>query len=234
MDAIWGALAQAVPDSVPADGEGGNTIIAIGGYDSMRRAFAFVDLFCGARGARPSGDGPDGVPHPGSNISNTPVEIAEVEHPVRIERYGLLRDSGGVGEYRGALSHVREVRSLVDEATLQLRSDKRAFPPFGLHGGKPGTPSTNVLNPGSDGTMLPTMGAAPMRRGDLIRHVMASGGGWGDPLDRDPERVALDVLDDKVSLAHAKSEYGVIIDPESLEVDWEATEQTRHERRQPS
>jgi len=89
------------------------------------------------------------------------------------------------------------------------------------------------LNPGSDNRMLPTMGTAPMRRGDLIRHVMASGGGWGDPLDRDPERVAVDVRDDKVSPAGAKSDYGVVLDPKNLEVDWEATKQTRRERRQP-
>ena len=233
MDAIWGALAQAVPDAIPADGEGGNTIIAIGGYDSTHGPFAFVDLFAGARGGRPFGDGPDGVPHPGSNNSNSPVELAEVEYPVRIESYELLRDSGGAGKNRGGLSHVREVRCLADEGTLQLRSDKRAFLPYGLHGGNPGSPSTNVLNPGSDDRMLPTMGTAPMIRGDLIRHVMASGGGWGDPLDRDPERVAVDVRDDKVSPAGAKSDYGVVLDSKSLEVDWEATKQTRRERRQP-
>ena len=88
MDAVMGALGQAVPDRVPADGDGGNTIISIGGYHADGEPFAFVDLICGVRGGRPAGDGPEGVPHPGSNISNTPVEIAEVEQPVRIEAYG--------------------------------------------------------------------------------------------------------------------------------------------------
>ena len=143
MDTVLAALAQAVPDRVPADGEGGNTIISIGGHarsspspstgegwgegdlHGAARPFAYVDLFAGARGARPTGDGPDGVAHPAANISNTPVEIAEVESPVRIEEYGLLPDSGGAGKYRGALSEVRSVRCLADEALLQLRSDKR-------------------------------------------------------------------------------------------------------------
>ena len=229
MDAVWGALSQAVPDAIPADGEGGNTIIAIGGYDSDSHPFTFVDLFAGARGARPFGDGPNGLPHPGSNNSNTPIEIAEVEHPVRVERYELLRDTGGPGKFRGPLSHIREVRSLAGEATLQLRSDKRRYLPYGLSGGKSGSPSMNVLNPGPQETVLPTMGTARMRRNDVIRHIMASGGGWGDPLERDPHRVAIDVQDDRVSVGQARQMYGVVIDPDTFEVDGEATEKARRE-----
>ncbi len=262
MDTVLAALAQAVPNRVPADGEGGNTIISIGGHDrsspppstgegwgesdsssspspstgegwgegdsyTEARPFAYVDLFAGARGARPTGDGPDGVAHPAANISNTPVEIAEVESPVRIEEYGLLPDSGGAGKYRGALSEVRSVRCLADEALLQLRSDKRAHPPFGLQGGAPGSPSYNILNPGDDQRVLTTMGTAPMRRGDLIRHELASGGGWGDPLERDPASVLADFLDEKVTADHARQAYGVVINPTTQQVDTKATEQLR-------
>ena len=229
MDTVLAALAQAVPDKVPADGEGGNTIISIGGHTTAG-GFAYVDLFAGARGARPTGDGPDGVAHPAANISNTPVEIAEVESPVRIEEYGLLPDSGGAGKYRGALSEVRSVRFLADEALLQLRSDKRAHPPFGLQGGAPGSPSYNILNPGGDDErLLTTMGTASMRRGDLIRHELASGGGWGDPLERDPAMVLADFLDEKVTADHARQVYGVVIDPDAQQVDTEATKQLRQE-----
>ena len=260
MDTVLAALAQAVPDRVPADGEGGNTIISIGGHTrsspspsagegrgeggsspspltgegrgegdshTAARPFAYVDLFAGARGARPTGDGPDGVAHPAANISNTPVEIAEVESPVRIEEYGLLPDSGGAGKFRGALSEVRSVRCLADEALLQLRSDKRAHPPFGLQGGAPGGPSYNILNPGEDQRVLTTMGTAPMRRGDLIRHELASGGGWGDPLERDPAMVLADFLDEKVTADHARQVYGVVIDPTTRQVDAEATTRIR-------
>ena len=226
MDTVLAALAQAVPDRVPADGEGGNTIISIGGH-AATGGFAYVDLFAGARGARPTGDGPDGVAHPAANISNTPVEIAEVESPVRIEEYGLLPDSGGAGKYRGALSEVRSVRCLADEALLQLRSDKRAHPPFGLQGGAPGGPSYNILNPGEDQRVLTTMGTAPMRHGDLIRHELASGGGWGDPLERDPAMVLADFLDEKVTADHARQVYGVVIDPATQRVDIEATDKLR-------
>ena len=251
MDTVLCALAQAIPDKVPADGEGGNTIISIGGHahsspspltgegwgegDLPQHAqagpFAYVDLFAGARGARPTGDGPDGVAHPAANISNTPVEIAEVETPVRIEEYGLLPDSGGAGKYRGALAQVRSVRCLADDALLQLRSDKRRYPPYGLHGGSPGSPSYNILNPNTDReTILTTMGTAPMKRGDLIRHELASGGGWGSPLDRDPDHVLTDYLDEKITAQHARQTYAVIINETTQTVDTEATTRLRSNR----
>ena len=227
MDTVMAALAQAVPERTPADGDGGNTIVSIGGYDDDLNAFAFVDLFAGARGGRPTEDGPEGVAHPGANISNTPVEIAEVELPVRIEEYGILQDTGGAGKYRGALAQVRRVRSLAGEATLQLRSDKRRFPPHGLQGGEPGQGSWNILNPGEFETVLATLGTATMKRDDVILHTTASGGGWGDPLDRNPALVLSDVREEKVSPAHAREAYGVVLDDKARRVDIKATEQLR-------
>ena len=231
MDAVTGALAQAAPDRVPADGDGGNSMVTIGGYDESLRPFAYVDLTAGARGGRPDGDGPEGVPHPGANISNTSVEIAEVELPIRVEEYGIKQDTGGPGKYRGALSQVRSVRCLAEEATLQLRSDKRRFPPYGLHGGKPGDPSWNILMSEDQETVLPTMGARKVAKDDVVSHIIAGGGGWGDPLERDPVLVQQDVWDEKLSIAYVRREYGVIIDPESLQIDHEATSALRHELR---
>ncbi len=231
MDAVTGALAQAAPDRVPADGDGGNSMVTIGGYDEARRPFAYVDLTAGARGGRPNGDGPEGVPHPGANISNTSVEIAEVELPIRVEEYGIKQDTGGPGKYRGALSQVRSVRCLAGEATLQLRSDKRRFPPYGLQGGKPGNPSWNILTSREQETVLPTMGALRIVKDDLVSHIIAGGGGWGDPLERDPVLVQQDVWSEKLSIEYVKREYGVIIDPESLQVQQEATSKLRNKLR---
>ena len=230
VDSVLGALSQAVPNRVPAEGEGGNTIISIGGYGEDYEPFAFVDLFAGARGGGPLGDGVEGVSHPAVNISNTPVEIAEVELPVRFERYSIEQDTGGPGKHRGSLAQVRQVRCLADEAVLQIRSDKRKYPPYGLHGGKPGSPSWNILNPGEGESVLPTMGTTDMKRGDVLRHVMAGGGGWGDPLERDPEAVMADVRDEKVTVGHALSEYGVVIDPKTLKADLAATAAERRNR----
>ena len=231
VDAVLGALAQAVPDRIPAEGEGGNTILSIGGYDADYEPFSYVDLFAGARGGGPLGDGVEGVSHPAVNISNTPVEIVEVEMPVRIEQYAIKQDTGGAGKHRGALAQVRQVRCLAGEATLQLRSDKRRYPPYGLQGGKPGSPSWNILNPGDHEVVLPTMGTTTMRRGDVILHIMAGGGGWGDPLERDPELVRADVWSEKLTIGHVRREYGVVIEPDTIKVDRAATESLRERMR---
>jgi N-methylhydantoinase B len=97
---------------------------------------------------------------------------------------------------------------------LQVRSDRRRFPPYGLAGGRPGSPSQNVLNPGPRAELLPTKFTRPVARGDLFRHVTAGGGGFGDPALREPERVLADVLDEKIDAAHALEAYGVVVDLE--------------------
>ena len=228
MDAVLGALAQAVPDRVPAAGEGGNSLLTAGGLDARGRPFVYVDLICGARGAGPWGDGVEGIPHPGANTANTPVEIAEIESPIHFEQYGLVQNSGGAGKHRGALASVREIRFLSDDARLQLRSDKRAFPPYGLSGGHAGTPSSNVLNPDtSQERLLPTMGLTEIRRNDVLRHVLAGGGGWGNPLERDPDLVQNDVWNEKLTIDYAHREYAVVINPETMLLDHGATEQLR-------
>ena len=232
MEAVFGCLAQIVPDRVPADGEGGNTIISIGGYDLDHRPFTYVDLFAGSRGGRPNGDGPQGASHPGGNSSNTPVEIAEVESPVRIEEYGILPDTGGPGKYRASQSIVRRVRLLENEAVLQLRSDKRRNRAYGLNGGKSGDPSWNIVNPGRDDEyVVSPMGVTTLKQGDVIHHVLASGGGWGDPLDRDPSLVLEDVMEERLTVGYVRKEYGVVINEESMAVDEVATSTLRADRR---
>ncbi len=227
MDAVLGALAQAVPDRVPADGEGGNSIVSIGGYEESFRPFVYVDLLAGARGGSPWGDGAESVPHPASNIANTPIELIEVDLPLRVEEYGLVPGSAGAGRHRGALAQVRTVRLLGAEATLQIRSDKRAHRPWGLAGGQPGSPSLNILNPGAGERLLPTLNNSTIRQGDVVRHVLASGAGWGDPFERDPEAVRLDVWNEKLTAEQAAREYRVVVDAQGLEVDFEATRRLR-------
>ncbi len=105
------------------------------------------DLVAGTWGARPTKDGNDGLTNPGAVISNIPAEVMELEYPVRLEQYSLTRDSGGAGKYRGGLAVTREWRYLGDQpANLNMRSDRRDHPPYGLFGGKPGAPSWTILN----------------------------------------------------------------------------------------
>ena len=209
IDCLMGALAQAVPDRVPADGSGGSTLPSIGGIHAGR-PFVNVETLMGTWGAAPAHDGQEGVAHIGANQSNVPIEMIEAEYPIRIEQYGLVPDTGGPGKYRGGLSMVREYRLLADEAVLTVRSDKRRFPPFGLHGGRDGAPSMNTVN----GTkVLPVLLTKPytLRKGDVFRHQLAGGGGYGDPRERDPALVQRDVEQGKVTRAHAKEAYGVVL-----------------------
>lgn len=226
-DVIFRALAAAVPDRVPAAGEGGNSGVRISGYDSERRAFYLMDAIVGAWGGRPGRDGIDGVTPIAVNISNVPIETLEVESPIRAERYEFAQNTGGPGKFRGGLSIVRELRLLEAEATLSIRSDRRRFLPYGLAGGGSGTPSTNVLNPGPRQQTLPSKVTARMRKGDVIRHVTAGAGGWGNPLERDPTAVLRDVMDDKISRTYARREYGVVIDGRRSAVDIAATRRMR-------
>lgn len=213
MDCLMGALAQALPDRVPADGSGGSTLPTIGGRHDGK-PFIFVETIMGAWGGSPSQDGQDGVAHLGANQSNVPVETIEAEYPLRVERYGFVPDSGGAGRHRGGLAIERTFRLLADEATLTVRSDKRRFPPYGLAGGRPGSGSLSVVNPGTARErVLPVLVTEPvaLERGDVFRHVLAAGGGWGDPRDRDPERVLEDLRLGRVTLEGARRDYGVVI-----------------------
>ena len=211
MDCIMGALSQALPGRIPADGSGGSTIPSIGGTHKGR-AFVFVETMMGTWGGAPDHDGQDGVAHIGANQSNVPIEMIEREHPLRIERYGLVPDTGGAGKYRGGLAIVRELRLLGDDAVITVRSDKRRFPPYGLHGGKQGSPSMNLINPGPAQRVLPVLFKDPvdMVRGDLYHHTLSGGGGYGDPLERDLFLVQRDLRQGRVTGEGALRDYGVV------------------------
>jgi N-methylhydantoinase B len=232
-DCMFGALAQAVPDKVAADGAGGSTLPSFGGYRAGS-AFVFSECVMGTWGATSEHDGQEGVPHMASNQSNVPIEMIEAAYPIRIERYGFVPDTGGAGKYRGGLAVLREYRVLQDDTYFGVRSDKRRFRPYGLFGGMPGAASQNVVVAGERERPIPTLAlnAITMNANDVFRHQMSGGGGYGDPLERDPERVLQDVLDDKVTLAGARESYGVVIDARGApRVDEAATRDLRARRR---
>ena len=229
IDTMFGALAQIRPGRVAAACEGGNTGVSIGGWDKERGPFIFVEFVCGTGGARPGLDGVDGHTNPGVCMCNVPCEVVEVESPVVIERYGLVPDTGGAGEYRGGLALVRDFRFVGDEAILQVRADRQKHLPYGLDGGHPGTPSHNILNPETDARKLPSKFTMTMRHGDLLHHIQPGGGGLGDPLRRDPQRVLEDVLDEKLSPEYAREVYGVVLDSSGRRVDETETDQLRRQ-----
>jgi N-methylhydantoinase B len=235
VDCMFGALAKMLPDQVFAASDGGNTGVSIGGYLPDRTPFIYVDFTCCAWGARPYADGLDGNSHIYANMASQPIEVTESEQPLQITAYEFIQDAMGAGKYRGGAPFRREYKLLTEEAVLQVRSDRRAFRPFGLYGGGPGRPSMNYLNPDRNPAPLPSKLTMTMKKGDLFRHEVAGGGGWGDPLERDPALVLRDVLNDFVSERAARADYGIALSGTPLAVDAAATtalrQQMRAERR---
>ena len=229
VDLVFGAMAGLLPDRVPAAGEGGNSLMVIGGQREDRSPYVYYELVTGTWGARPDRDGNDGLCNPVNVASNIPIEQAEVEYPVRINRYGLVDNSGGAGKYRGGLAVEREWELLEGESHLALRTDRRDHLPYGLYGGLPGGGSNTVLTGDEKEEVLPTMLSSTIKAGERLYHRQAGGGGWGDPVERVPEAVARDVKNDKVSSAAAREEYGVVLDDTGA-VDQEATNTLRADR----
>jgi N-methylhydantoinase B len=205
---------------------------SFGGYYN-NEPFVFVETLMGNSGGAMSQDGQEAVPHMGANQANVPVEFIEMDNPIRVEQYGLLPDTGGPGRFRGGLAIIREYRALANDIQLTIRSDKRDHPPHGLFGGKSGSPSWNILNPESEHRVLPVLLTSPeiLKEQDVYRHVMAGGGGYGSPLERDPERVLEDVLEEKVSVERARADYGVVICEATMEVDLAETQMLRKRKR---
>ena len=230
IDAIWGALAKAVPDRIRAPGEGGTTSYSIAGYDSAGTYSQFREAVMGCWGAGAEREGIDGVANPAANISNAPIEAVENSAPIRVERYELVADSGGAGEWRGGLAVRRELRYLGENARLQLRSDRRDHPPFGINGGDPGKPSANLFDTGEEWVELPTKFVHPLRNGQAIRHTTAGGGGYGDPYTRPTAKVLADVRDGKVSQEAAARDYGVAVSGPPWRIDKAATDTLRQRR----
>jgi N-methylhydantoinase B len=225
VDVVMGALAQIVPDRVVAAGEGGNTVIAIGGNDAVTRApFILVDMINGAWGARANKDGIEGVTNPSQNMSNMPVETLEDRFPILVEEYGFRPDSCGPGRFRGGLGLVRQYRLLAAVAMMQIRADRHDHAPYGLFGGASAATSHNQLN----SQPLPSKTTRTIRQGDVVRHEQSGGGGYGDPLQRDLALVAKDVADEKISTMFARTRFGVVL-TDDLAPDLEKTAELRSE-----
>src|SRR5262249_59606446 len=138
-DVMNGALAQLVPHRVPAAGEGGSTLAFFTGRVDGEQ-FVYSELVVGTWGGRPTADGNDGLANPCASMANIPVELAESDWPILIERYGLVTDSGGAGRFRGGLAVERAWRALAADTAVHVRSDRQGHPPDGGARGRRGTP----------------------------------------------------------------------------------------------
>ena len=211
-EAIFDALSGAVPRARIAESSGGtNGTLSHG---RMGRGYASVqyELPAGAIGARAYGDGVSASKAHVANGGTMPVEIIETEFPVAVERFELIRDSGGPGRYRGGLAYVRQYRMLAD-ATFATRGGKQLGSASGRAGGAAGRPARILVNPGtpSEREVTGADGNVRLAAGDVLRIEQAGAGGYGDPRTRPPETVLADVRDGYVSVDGARSSYGVAV-----------------------
>jgi len=227
-DCCFGALALLYPDRVFAASEGGNTGITIGGYDSERKPYIYVDFLSGAWGARPWADGPDGNTSMFANMASFSVEVIEAENPLEVLDYEMVPDSAGAGKFRGGVALRRTWRMLADEGILQVRADRHTHRPFGLQGGGPGSPSHNIMDPGTNREEeLRAKITMTLRAGDVYRHELPGAGGWGPALERDLALVAKDLRDGLVTIEGAARDYGVVAAGDPPVIDEAATAKLR-------
>jgi N-methylhydantoinase B len=231
IDVMINALADALPERIPAGTKAMMAQVGFGGTDPRSgELYAFYEAIAGGYGGRSGSDGPDAVQAHGQNTENAPIEEVELHYPVRIDRYCLVENSDGPGEFRGGLGVQRDYLFPDSEASFSLLSDRDRWGPAGLFGGQPGLKASYILNPDGEAITLGSKSTVHLNPGDLVSVRTCGGGGYGPPLQRDPALVLRDVRDGKVSIERARDIYGVVIDPRDWRVDERATVRLRAER----
>jgi len=231
---IYRALAKAVPNHViAASGGTPATMNVFYGRRKDGKPWHSVIIRGGGMGASASTDGHYVSIFP-ANGANTPVEIFESDTPLLVEKRELLTDSGGAGKMKGGLGR-RVVFKIPDDeyapmppVNLGIQSGRYRYPPEGLFSGKHGAKAQFLVS-GQPGNPF---GLTRMKPGDVIIMDAAGGGGYGDPLERDPEMVQEDVIQGYVSLEKAREDYGVLIDPATMKADLAATDELRRSMKQ--
>jgi N-methylhydantoinase B len=226
-EAMLKAMSGIVPDRVVAGSHGQACTNSFSGLDAgTAKRFNYIEILGGGAGARPTRDGPDGQDLHLGRFMNTPVEAAELENPVMIERYEFIADSGGPGKYRGGLSLRRDIRFLTD-VTWARYSDRQKFEPAGLFGGLNGSKGSLILNPGTQQEKkCRSKGVDQLKAGDVLSIRLPGSGGYGPPVERDPEKVRWDVINGKVSVESALRDYKVVLD-QDLNIDAGMTKSLR-------
>jgi N-methylhydantoinase B len=233
LGVLAGAIAKATGGRMPADQE---TIRYTGfhGTDQHGEFYLMREVLGGGSGGRFYADGSDCV-HIVPDSKNLPVEFTETRFPLRVERLALAPDSGGAGQRRGGLGYLKEFRLLRDGYFLSV-ADRSILACWGLKGGRAGAPFRVTVDPGGPRErVLPGLvDDEPIPAGTLVRVETTGGGGWGDPLEREPEQVCHDVTEGKVSEQAAREAYGVVVVPGAdgeMRLDADATAALRRQRR---
>ncbi len=227
FDVLGGALAKHAPEMATAAGYGSSPHFLYSGNDGDGRPFQLMEILYGGIPGRPVGDGMDG--HSWWPLfENIPTEYLESYYPMLIESYSSLADTGGAGKHRGG-NGVEKVYLLLEAGEISIHDDRHLTQPWGILGGRPGTCSEKwlVRRDGSREALPSKIDNVKVRKGEKIVFRTAGGGGWGDPLERDPARVRADVARRLVSADAAREDYGVVLSGAGRIVDTQATLATR-------
>ncbi len=228
-DQVMRALKHALPERVTG-GNSANVSCFVYSFESYKGKYQInVEINEGSYGGRHGRDGLDSVDTLMANTRNNPLEEMELSVPMLCERYELRDDAPAAGRWRGGMGAVKTWRFLEGAAVSSTGDNRSGDPPRGIFGGADGLPGRVTVNPGTPGEQeLPAkISRARFAAGDRLEITLVSGGGYGEPLERDPAQVANDVLDGLYSVDEARDSYGVVIDPASGTVDLEATEALR-------
>lgn len=221
MGVVLGAFSKAMPGRLPAAPSSGGPIVSVQTRDPRtgQRRMSSIGPVTGGSGGTPHRDGPEGSGGNNGFLKNTPVEINEIELPIKFHRYGLAPDSGGAGLHRGGMATVVEFEVFSPQTVVSARNrDRSRFACWGAAGGQAGRPSQFLLNPGIAGEVnLGNADVITMQPFDVLRIVAGGSGGWGDPLDRAPEQVARDVRRGLVGVEAARASYGVLLNGSGID-----------------
>jgi N-methylhydantoinase B len=220
-DLVWKALAPVVPDRLTA----GHFlsvcgVVVAGLHPDTNELFLLVEPQAGGWGAGAAKDGESGLVCVGDGETYViPIEVAETRYGIIVDQYGFDVTDAGAGRHRGGRGLVRDYRSAVDEITLTATFGRHKYVPWGIDGGQPGSQNAvRIFHADGREVVAGKCARYPLNRGEVARLITGTGGGWGSPLERPVEDVVEDVKDGYVSIGQAQRDYGVVVDPESLEV----------------
>ncbi len=231
LDVLTGAMSRTMPETATAAGCGSSPQFRFAGTDRDGRPFQVVDHVFGGIPGRPVADGIDG--HAWQPLAETtPIEDLESCYPVIVESCRAVPDSGGIGKHRGG-NAVEKVYRLLEAGEVSIHDDRERSQPWGIGGGGPGDGSAKWIErqDGERASLPSKIDRLKVRNGDRIVFRTAAGGGWGDPLARDPVRVRKDVVRGLATEEATRAAYGVVLIEDGREIDTRATEELRDEMR---